>query len=84
MNTPKKISIFYLMLGYILKDEAWIVHGHYSFFQGIQQLVESYSISKTEKMLGKDVWKYGKLCCDTIFSIFIHVCLQLHKTTKQQ
>lgn len=55
MNTPKTNSIFYLMLGYILKDEAWIVHGHYSFFQGIQQLVESYSISKTEKMLGKDV-----------------------------
>lgn len=43
------------MLGYILKDEAWIVYGHYSFFQGIQQLFESYSISKTEKMLGKDV-----------------------------
>lgn len=74
MNTPKTNSIFYLMLGYILKDEAWIVHGHYSFFHGIQQLVESYSISKTEKMLGKDVWKYGKLCCDTIF-FNLHTCM---------
>lgn len=77
------------MLGYILKDEAkdsW--PGLYTdtipFFKEFNNKLNHIQFLKLKKCWAKTYGNMANYAVTQFFSIFIHVCLQLHKTTKQQ